>query len=430
VVKVSVCIITYNHEKYIEEAVKSVLQQDVNFEYEIVVGEDCSTDSTASILRELERKNRNRIKVIYRPANLGGIANLSNTLSVCNGEYVAFLEGDDYWASNNKLQCQVDFLNNNRGAGCVFHRTRVISESAEWAEGVVPNVDPPELFSLDFLFRNNINQFSASSLLARRACLRNIDAWLASGRPGDWALYMMLATQGDLGFIPLEMSYRRLHAAGSWTRLSSTHSAALVTRMLMHVMGLVSGKDQELVKSAKSHWADVWSSELVAKTSVSIEAVTNELNEIADIRLSNYLLAQVVAVARAKGHAQQWHVNQAKAWEAAAARAKQDASEALSVNQQLWSTIHGQRDRIAELESIDNRSQSTIDEQQARFTELQIENERFRRLINKYVCDSRRIGWLLNRIGEKLRHFPRDMSRRVRASRKKRRQSIVPGTRD
>ena len=64
--------------------------------------------------------------------------------------------------------------------------------------------------------------------------------------------------------------------------------------MLAHVMGLVSGKDQELVESAKSGYANWWSSELVANTSVSIEAVTNELNEIADFQLSNYLLAQVV----------------------------------------------------------------------------------------------------------------------------------------
>ena len=126
-VQVSVCMITYNHEKFIEQAIKSVLEQDVNFEYEIVVGEDCSTDTTASILRELERKNQNRIRVIYRPANLGVKANFLNTLSECNGEYVAFLEGDDYWTSNNKLQLQVDFLNNNRDAAGVFHRTRVIN---------------------------------------------------------------------------------------------------------------------------------------------------------------------------------------------------------------------------------------------------------------------------------------------------------------
>ncbi len=224
--QVSVCMIAYNHEKYIEEAVKSVLEQDVSFEYEIVIGEDCSTDTTASILRELERKNLNRIKVIYRPANLGSKANFLNALSECKGEYVAFLEGDDYWTSNNKLQRQVDFLNRNREVAGVFHRTRVINGKSTGLPPVLPGVEPPEFFSLDFLLRNG-NQFSISSLLARRACLRNIDPWYAKVRPGDWALFMMLATQGDLGFIPLEMSHYRVHAAGSWNRLTQHHRMAL-----------------------------------------------------------------------------------------------------------------------------------------------------------------------------------------------------------
>jgi hypothetical protein len=392
-------MITYNHEKFIEQAAKSVLEQDVNFEYEIVVGEDCSTDATASILGDLERKNQNRIKVIYRPVNIGGNANFLNTLSLCNGEYVAFLEGDDYWTSDNKLQSQVDFLNKNRGTACVFHRTRVINGELVGLPPVLPTEEPPEFFSLDFLLRNG-NQFSVSSLLARRACLRNIDAWFAGVRPADWALFMMLATQGDLGFIPLEMSHYRVHPAGSWNRLSRHHRGALTLRMLMRVMGLVSGKDQELVESVRSSLASSWSGELVANASVSIEAVTNELDEIADFQLSNYLLEQVVAAARAKGQSQQWHENQAKAWEAAAARASQDASEALRVNQQLRSTIYGQYDRIAELQSE----------------------------INQRECDARRTRWLLGRVGEKVRHFPRDLSRRVRASLKKRRQLKVPPT--
>lgn len=294
-------MITYNHEKYIEQATRSVLEQDVNFEYEIVVGEDCSTDATASILKDLERKHQKRIKIIYRPANLGGKANFLSTLSQCNGEYIAFLEGDDYWSSNNKLRRQVEFLDQHPEAVCVFHRTRVINGKLVGLPPILPAVDPAELFSLDFLLPGN--QLSVSSLLTRRACLRDIDTWFLF-RPRDWALFMMLATQGDLGFIPLEMSHYRVHAEGSWIRLSNHHRVALAVQMLAHVMGLVSGKDQELVESAKSLHANSWSSELVTNTLLSIEATMNELNEIADPRLSNYLLAQVVAFARAKGQAQ------------------------------------------------------------------------------------------------------------------------------
>ena len=417
--QVSVCIITYNHEKFIEQAIKSVLEQDVNFEYEIVVGEDCSTDSTASILRELERKHQTRIKVIYRPANLGSKANFLKTLFECNGEYVAFLDGDDYWSSINKLQHQVDFLNCNRTTACVFHRTRVMNYELNGLPPVLPGVEPPEFFSLDFLLRNG-NQFSISSLVARRPYLRNIDAWLAHVRPGDWALFMMLATQGDLGFIPLEMSHYRVHAAGSWNRLSQHHRAALAIQMLAHMRGLVSDKEKELVESAQYSSSNWWSSELVANTSVSIEAVTNELNEIADFQLSNYLLAQVVAAARAKDQA---HEDQAKAWAATAARASSDAK--------AWEAA-GARARSDASEALNAREQlrCTIQELQANTAELQSENDHLKALISKHERDNQRTGWLLKHLGDKFRHFPRDLSRRIRASRKKRLQLArgIPGS--
>ena len=395
--QVSVCMVTYNHGKFIEQAIKSVLEQDVNFEYEIVVGEDCSTDTTASILRELQRKNQNRIRVIYRPANIGSKANFLNTLSVCNGEYVAFLDGDDYWTSNNKLQPQVDFLNSNPSAAGVFHRTRVINGELIGLPPVLPGVEPPEFFSLDFLAHGN--QFSDSSLLARRACLKNIGTWLADVRPGDWALFMMLATQGELGFIPLEMSHYRVHAAGSWNRLSQHYRMVLAVQMLEHVMGLVSSKDREILESAKSSYANQWSSKLVANNLVSLEAVTNELNKIADFQLSNCLLAQVAAIARAQCQAWQRTENQAKTWEAAAARASSDASEASNAKEQL---------------------RCTIQKLHANTAALQSENDYLRAMISKHEGDSQRTKWLRKRIGDKVSHLPRDLSRRIRASCKKR----------
>lgn len=422
VMQVSICMITYNHEKYIEQAIQSVLEQDVNFEYEIVVGEDCSTDETASILRKLERQNQNRLKVIYRPANIGSKANFLSTLSVCNGEYVAFLDGDDYWVYSNKLQLQVDFLDNNRCAAAVFHRTRVINGELIGLPPIIPAMEPSKFFSLEF-FLTNGNQFSISSLLARRDCLRNVGSWLAHIRPGDWAVFMMLATHGDLGFIPLEMSHYRVHPTGSWNRLSDHHRMALVVQMLGHVMGLVSDKDRERVESVKFAHANWWSSELIASPSVSVEAATHELNEIADFRLSNDLLAQLVAIARAKAQAQQSCENEAKALRASAAQATQDAAEALSANQKLCSTIHGQQDRIAELQNVQNLSRSMIEKQHAAIAGLQSENARYHALVNRWERDAHRTRWLLGRLGEKIRHCPRDLSRRVRAFLRKERQS-------
>jgi glycosyltransferase involved in cell wall biosynthesis len=108
--KLSVAMITYNHERFIGQAIESVLAQKVNFEYEIVVGEDCSTDGTRAIVTDLSRRYPSRIVPLLRERNLGGPRNFHGTLAACRGQYVALLEGDDYWTCTNKLQKQVDFL--------------------------------------------------------------------------------------------------------------------------------------------------------------------------------------------------------------------------------------------------------------------------------------------------------------------------------
>jgi glycosyltransferase involved in cell wall biosynthesis len=300
VVKVSVCMITYNHEKFIEHAVNSVLQQDVDFDYEVVVGEDCSTDSTASTLERLESQNRGRLRVIYRRPNIGGQQNLKRTLTACQGEYIAFLEGDDYWTSKSKLQLQVDFLECNLNASGVYHRTTVTNAAALPSERrqppVIPPVDPPRFFSLDYLTSGN--PLHVSSLVARRASLRNIDVWLADVRPGDWALSMMLATKGDLGFIPLEMSHYRVHEAGHYTRLSQPNRTAIALRMLRHVSRLVSGADKDLVERVIAAFANHWRSVVVRDSEILLDEVMNDLDAIGDVRFSNYLLGQVVDFAR------------------------------------------------------------------------------------------------------------------------------------
>src|SRR5580700_3234664 len=108
--KLSVAMITYNQERYIGQAIESVLAQRVNFDYEIVIGEDCSTDGTREIVRDFGRRYPNRIVPLVRDQNLGGPKNLISTLASCRGQYVALLEGDDHWTSADKLQKQVDYL--------------------------------------------------------------------------------------------------------------------------------------------------------------------------------------------------------------------------------------------------------------------------------------------------------------------------------
>lgn len=116
---VSVWVITFNQEAYLENTLNGILMQKVNFNYEIVIGEDCSTDNTKEICINFQKKYPEKIKLILNEKNIGMISNFIQTAKACKGKYVAFCEGDDYWVDPLKLQTQVDFLEANPEYGMV-----------------------------------------------------------------------------------------------------------------------------------------------------------------------------------------------------------------------------------------------------------------------------------------------------------------------
>ena len=107
---VSVLMLTYNHERYIEQAINSVMMQQTDFDYELVIGEDCSTDNTRKIILNIYKNCPEKIKLIISDHNVGVHQNLARTLAACQGKYIAYLDGDDYWTSPNKLHKQVNIL--------------------------------------------------------------------------------------------------------------------------------------------------------------------------------------------------------------------------------------------------------------------------------------------------------------------------------
>src|ERR1700722_19282110 len=125
--KLSVCIFTFNHEHFIGQAIEGALGQKTNFDFEIVVGEDCSTDSTRTIVMHYQECYPGKIRALLNPGNLGMMANNSRTIMECKGEYIALLDGDDYWTYENKLQAQVDFLENNSDYVLCFHNAGVLN---------------------------------------------------------------------------------------------------------------------------------------------------------------------------------------------------------------------------------------------------------------------------------------------------------------
>jgi len=122
---VSVAMITYNHEKYIRQAIQGVLNQQTAFPYELVVGEDCSLDNTRRIVLGFQQRFPQRVRAITSPRNVGAHQNARRVVQACHGKYIAFCEGDDYWHNPQKLQVQVDFLEANPDYGMVHGDVRL-----------------------------------------------------------------------------------------------------------------------------------------------------------------------------------------------------------------------------------------------------------------------------------------------------------------
>ena len=126
---VSVVVITYNHEKYIRQALDSILIQNVDFAFEIIIGDDCSTDQTAEIIKEYQQRYPHIIKPYFRSENIGATKNWYYSFLKCAGKYIAILDGDDFWTDKEKLKKQTDFLDNNKTYIACTHRYSVVDEN-------------------------------------------------------------------------------------------------------------------------------------------------------------------------------------------------------------------------------------------------------------------------------------------------------------
>lgn len=128
-VMLSVVMTTYNHERYIAQAIESVLRQQTSFAVEIVIGEDCSTDRTLNIAQDYQSQYPEAIHIIRSEQNVGWRANYRRTIAAARGKYIALLDGDDYFTHRKKLQIQVDLLEANPDVGMCYTRSERIDET-------------------------------------------------------------------------------------------------------------------------------------------------------------------------------------------------------------------------------------------------------------------------------------------------------------
>jgi len=207
--KLSVSIITYNHQDYIEEAIVSVLNQQTDFDFEILVSDDCSTDNTLAVIEKLAKES-NKIKVLYREKNVGMVHNAINTISCCKGEYIALLEGDDFWVDELKLQKQVDFLDQNKDIAFCITNGYYVRNGINVGLYYTESNTLPSIFTLDYMIKNNVFIHCNSKMFRKSVQPEIFPESIYKASSWDWALSLMQAEKGNIAYLDfVSLAYRR-----------------------------------------------------------------------------------------------------------------------------------------------------------------------------------------------------------------------------
>lgn len=212
-------MLAYNHEKYISQSIESVLMQETDFEVELVIGEDCSTDGTRALVERYAAQYPNLIRPLLPERNLGAHENYGAVLSACRGMYIAYLEADDYWTEPYKLARQVELLDANPDMAFCFHRVIEFNEQEAKPAGLFPVKDLTD-FSDPVEELIQWNFIPSVSRMMRRSNMPVLHAGFYKLKLGDWPTSIEMALNGRMGFLPNVMAVYRLHPESTWSSKS------------------------------------------------------------------------------------------------------------------------------------------------------------------------------------------------------------------
>ena len=217
-IAVSVLVVTYNHARFVRQALDGALAQRLPQPFEILVSEDCSTDGTREIVQHYAGRHPHLVRLLLSDRNLHSNEVVARGFRAARGRYVALLDGDDYWTSDDKLWAQIAFLDARPDLTICFHNVQVVDEHSQ-GTGRLWNADgQPDVSDLHELLRGNF--IATSSVVYRRAAVPEIPAWYDDFFPvTDWPLHVLYARQGRIGYVDRTLGAYRLHAGGLYSTL-------------------------------------------------------------------------------------------------------------------------------------------------------------------------------------------------------------------
>lgn len=233
--QVSVSITTYNHENYIHDCLQSVIDQKCDFNFEVVVAEDCSTDNTRAIIAKFFDEHPNIIRPIYQKTNVGIIRNTSDVLEACSGVYIATLDGDDCMLPG-RLQKQVDFLEQNPDVAIVFHNMQMIGEKINKSAFNNSLDEKGCIITMEQFVAKGLAHWGCSSKMYRRAYLppEGISSHLEYIE--DQYFHLQIARYGKVAYMPAVLGQYRKHDAGL-SQLNKTNIEGAVSDLVYTYTG-------------------------------------------------------------------------------------------------------------------------------------------------------------------------------------------------
>jgi len=219
-IKVTVVVLTYNHERFIAKALESILNQEIDFKFQIIVADDGSQDETNNIVDDFTKRFPDSFSLIGEATNQGVRRNIFNCISEIKGEYIAILDGDDFWSDKEKLQIQVDFLDQNQDFNGVFHDAEIIHVDSAQEQ----LFNKKKYYSQSYVYKDEIHPtdlvsrsmiLPSSSALLRSSVLGTVDkSLLVDNYSMLWKLTCFAIKRSKFHFINAPMSVYHNHSKG------------------------------------------------------------------------------------------------------------------------------------------------------------------------------------------------------------------------